>query len=84
MPPSPPPALSPPACPHTTQSATDVDGRRRDLSEFAGRVAIVVNVASHDAFTDANYRGLRAVYDKYHEHGLEILAFPSNQVGAWV
>ena len=25
--------------------------------------------------------GLQTVYDKYHEHGLEILAFPSNQWG---
>ena len=31
---------------------------------------------------DANYRGLQEVWDKYHEYGLEVLAFPCNQVWA--
>lgn len=30
---------------------------KRDLSQYAGRVTLVVNVASHDSFTDLNYKG---------------------------
>lgn len=39
------------------QAAKDIDGVKRDLSQFAGRVTLVVNVASHDSFTDLNYKG---------------------------
>jgi hypothetical protein len=63
------------------QEATDIDGRPRRLSALAGRVTLVVNVASRCGFTDSNYRGLQSVWEKYHPHGLEILAFPSDQFG---
>jgi hypothetical protein len=59
--------------PQPPQEATDIDGTRRHLSEFAGRVTLVVNVASYCGFTDSNYRGLQSVYEKYHEHGLEVM-----------
>jgi glutathione peroxidase-family protein len=52
-------ARSPPG-----QTATDIDGRKRTLSEFAGKVTIVVNVASHCSLTDSNYRGGRGVQDE--------------------
>ena len=35
----------------------DIDGEPKDLSEFAGNVSVVVNVASHCGFTETNYRG---------------------------
>eukprot|EP00210_Caulerpa_lentillifera_P009393 g8955.t1 len=38
-------------------SIVDVTGRVRDLSEFAGNVSIVVNVASHCGYTKVNYEG---------------------------
>ena len=64
-----------------TLDALDADGARAPLSKYAGKVTLFVNVASKCGFTDANYRGLKAVHDKYHAHGLEILAFPCNQFG---
>lgn len=39
------------------QEAVDIDGKVRKLSEFAGKVTIVVNVASACGFTDENYKG---------------------------
>ncbi|GLC34488.1 hypothetical protein PLESTB_001255800 [Pleodorina starrii] len=62
--------------------AVDIDGKVRSLSEFAGKVTIVVNVASACGYTDENYKGLMKVYDKYRAHGLEILGFPCNQFGS--
>ena len=35
----------------------DIDREPKDLAEFAGNVSVVVNVASHCGFTEANYRG---------------------------
>ena len=40
-----------------------------------------VNVASKCGYTYTNYRELRDLYEKYHDSGLEIMAFPSNQFG---
>lgn len=61
--------------------AVDIDGKTRSLSEFAGKVTLVVNVASACGYTDENYKGLMQTYEKYHKHGLEILGFPCNQFG---
>ncbi len=35
----------------------DIDGKTRSLSEFAGKVTLVVNVASACGYTDENYKG---------------------------
>mmetsp|Transcript_33439 Transcript_33439/g.85439 ORF Transcript_33439/g.85439 Transcript_33439/m.85439 type:complete len:289 (+) Transcript_33439:356-1222(+) len=59
--------------------ATDIYGHPRILSEFGGKVTMVVNVASNCGYTESNYRGLRYLQDKYRNLGFEILAFPSNQ-----
>lgn len=61
--------------------ATDVEGHPRVLSEFGGKVTMVVNVASNCGYTESNYRGLRYLQDKYRNLGFEILAFPSNEFG---
>ncbi|MBW2498919.1 MAG: glutathione peroxidase [Deltaproteobacteria bacterium] len=58
----------------------DIQGRDRKLDEFAGRVCLVVNVASQCGLTP-QYDGLQRLYDRYRERGLEILAFPCNQFG---
>lgn len=120
------------SCSHL-QRAKDITGNMRPLSEFKGKVLLIVNVASkvsriyecsasvcpasvfynlscghlviltkceasalsfqcsHTPFfkkhcaslshpqcgyTDSNYRGLVATYEKYKDYGLEILAFP--------
>jgi len=56
-----------------------VTGREISMSEFAGKVVLVVNVASHWGMTDSNYTQLSQLWNEYNPRGLEILAFPSNQ-----
>jgi glutathione peroxidase len=61
-------------------TARDIDGRDRPLAEFAGRVLLVVNVASKCGFTP-QYRGLEALWRKHAPRGLTVLGFPCDQFG---
>jgi len=61
-------------------TATDIDGRERRLSEFAGRVLLIVNVASKCGFTP-QYGGLEALWRKHCDAGFAVLGFPCDQFG---
>ncbi|KAG7675006.1 hypothetical protein KSW81_002515 [Nannochloris sp. 'desiccata'] len=61
--------------------ATTITGEHISLDIYKGKVTLFVNVASQCGYTEANYRVLQAVYDKYKSSGLEIVAFPCNDFG---
>ena len=58
----------------------NIDSTKVSLSDFKGKTVLIVNVASACGFTP-QYTGLQALYEKYKDQGLEILAFPCNQFG---
>ena len=55
-------------------------GEEVSLSDFKGKVLIIVNTATGCGFTP-QYEGLEKLYKEYHDKGLEILDFPCNQFG---
>ena len=55
-------------------------GEDVSISEFKGKVLLIVNTATGCGFTP-QYEGLEKLYKEYHEKGLEILDFPCNQFG---
>ncbi|MCR5755835.1 MAG: glutathione peroxidase [Acetatifactor sp.] len=59
----------------TVQAA---DGREVSLSEYKGKVVLVVNTATGCGFTP-HYEPLQAMYEKYREQGFEIIDVPCNQ-----
>lgn len=58
----------------------DRKGNEIPLSDFKGRVLLIVNTATGCGFTP-QYKGLEELWQKYHERGLEILDFPCDQFG---
>ena len=58
-----------------------LDGSIENLQDYAGKVLLIVNVASNCGFT-SQYRDLQNLYTAYQAKDLEILGFPCNQFGA--
>ncbi len=58
----------------------DAKGNMVDLSDYKGKVLLIVNTATGCGFTP-QYEGLENLYKKYKEQGFEILDFPCNQFG---
>ncbi|MGZ3418998.1 MAG: glutathione peroxidase [Polyangiales bacterium] len=57
-----------------------IDGNPSKLGDYTGKVRLIVNVASKCGLTP-QYTALDALYRKYRDRGLEILAFPANEFG---
>ena len=58
-----------------------IDGTDKDLSDYSGKVVLVVNVASQCGYT-SQYAGLQKLYDTFKDKGFVILGFPANDFGA--
>lgn len=61
-------------------TATRLDGTQMPLSEYAGKVLLIVNTASKCGFTP-QYEGLEKLWRRYGDDGLVVLGFPCNQFG---
>lgn len=55
-------------------------GKQTSLSAYAGKVVLLVNVASKCGFTK-QYTGLQKLYEDHKEKGLVIIGFPCNNFG---
>lgn len=62
-------------------SVKTISGQPTTLGAYAGKVLLIVNVASRCGFTP-QYEGLERLYERYKERGLVVLGFPANDFGA--
>ena len=62
-------------------SAQLADGSEVSLSDYKGKVLLIVNTASKCGFTP-QYEDLERVHAEYRDRGFSVLAFPCNQFGA--
>ena len=61
-------------------SARTIDGEDRNLSDYQGKVMVIVNTASKCGFTP-QYEGLEKVFREFRARGLVVLGFPCDQFG---
>ena len=63
-----------------TYSLTDAKGNEIPLTQYQGKVVLLVNTATACGFTP-QYQELVSLYERFHEQGLEIIDVPCNQFG---
>ena len=61
--------------------ARRIDGEPIALSQFKGKVLLIVNTASQCGFTP-QFAGLEELHERYADQGMVVLGFPCNQFGA--
>jgi glutathione peroxidase len=61
-------------------TARTIDGEERKLSDYKGKVLLIVNTASKCGFTP-QYEGLEKVFRDFRDRGLVVLGFPCDQFG---
>ncbi len=59
-------------------SVEAADGTQVPMSDYKGKVVLVVNTATGCGFTP-HYKPLEEMYEKYHDAGFEIIDVPCNQ-----
>ncbi len=59
----------------------DINGKDTSLKAYAGKVLLIVNVASQCGATP-QYAGLEALHKEYGARGFTVLGFPCNDFGA--
>ena len=64
----------------STVTVSTPDGASKSLGDYAGKVLLIVNVASRCGFTK-QYAGLQALNTAYGDKGLAVLGFPCNDFG---
>jgi glutathione peroxidase len=72
-----PPTQSPSAKSPLDFTVKDIHDKDVNLSQYKGKVVMIVNVASKCGYTP-QYKQLEAVYEKYASRGFVILGFPAN------
>ena len=68
------------AGPVLSHKMNSLQGKPVDLSQYQGKVVLIVNVASECGATP-QYEPIQALYEKYKDQGLVVLGFPCNQFG---
>jgi len=58
----------------------DIDGKEVSLSEYKGKVVVMVNVASECGYT-GQYEGIQKFYLENKDKGVVVLGFPANNFG---
>ena len=59
-------------------SVTAANGTEVSMKNYAGKVVLVVNTATGCGFTP-HYKDIEAMYEKFHDRGLEVIDVPCNQ-----